>query len=287
MNEPRRIERISLANLIRQVDDQTPGEISPDTVPAGFPSVDRLLGGGFRRRDLVVLGGDIGVGKSALALAMALRAAAAGHQVAYFSGEMDEDRLLERALAMEGRARIDDLRAARLSEEARAAIGAAALRIRDLPLTVHPLTARQFDEALEPAWSYRPALVIVDSLQLTPAPAARLTRDEDAAEALRALKGAALARQVVCLAVAQLPGFRADREDPRPTLDDYGAQGAVKQHADVILSLYREEMYHPGGGVEGATELIVSKNRNGPTGFVDLYFYRAWMRFEDMLDPDR
>jgi replicative DNA helicase len=46
-------------------------------------------------------------------------------------------------------------------------------------------------------------------------------------------------------------------------------------------------MYHPGGGVEGATELIVNKNRNGPTGFVDLYFYRAWMRFEDMLDPDR
>jgi replicative DNA helicase len=60
--------------------------------------------------------------------------------------------------------------------------------------------------------------------------------------------------------------------------------GAVKQHADIILTLFREEMYNPGGGVDGATELIVSKNRNGATGFVDLYFYRAWMRFEDMLD---
>jgi replicative DNA helicase len=127
----------------------------------------------------------------------------------------------------------------------------------------------------------------VDSLQLLPAPTARLTRDEDAAESLRALKATALARQVACLAVAQLPGHRPDREDPRPTLDDYGALGAVKQHADVVLSIYREEMYHPGGGVDGATELIVNKNRNGPTGFVDLYFYRAWMRFEDMLDPDR
>jgi replicative DNA helicase len=197
---------------------------------------------------------------------------------------MDEDRLLERALAIEGRARIDDLRSARLSEETRAAVGAAAVRLRDLPLTVHPLTARQFDEALEPAWVHRPALVIVDYLQLLPPPAPRLTREEDFADALRALKSAALARQVVCLTVAQLPGFRGDRGDRRPTLDDYGALGAVKQHADVILSLYREEMYNPGGGVEGATELIVAKNRNGPTGFVDLYFYAAWMRFEDMLD---
>ena len=59
----------------------------------------------------------------------------------------------------------------------------------------------------------------------------------------------------------------------------------MKQHADLVLGLYREEMYHPGYGVDGAAELLVAKNRNGPTGFVDLYFYRRWMRFEDMLDP--
>ena len=75
------------------------------------------------------------------------------------------------------------------------------------------------------------------------------------------------------------------RTNPRPHLDDFGHLGAVKQHADQILGLYREEMYHPGYGMEGATELLVAKNRNGPTGFVDLYFYRRWMRFEDMLDP--
>ncbi len=63
--------------------------------------------------------------------------------------------------------------------------------------------------------------------------------------------------------------------------------GSVKQHADVVLGLYREEMYNPGAGIEGAAELILAKNRNGPTGFVDLYFYRQWLRFEDMLDPDR
>ena len=285
MNHPPRLDRPSLQNLIRQVDAQVPGTISPDTVPTGFASVDRVLGGGLRRRDLIVLGGDVGAGKSAFALALALRVARAGFSVVFCSGEMDEDRLLERALALEGKVRIDDLRAATLSEERRAAIGAAALRIRDMPITFLPLLGRQFDEALEAAWPQRPSLLVVDYLQLLPPPAPRLTRDEDAAESVRALKAVALERQMACLAVAQLPALQPERDDPRPTLDDFGALGAVKQHADVVLSLYREEMYNPGGGVEGATELIVGKNRNGPTGFVDLYFYRQWLRFEDMLDP--
>jgi replicative DNA helicase len=87
------------------------------------------------------------------------------------------------------------------------------------------------------------------------------------------------------LALAQLPGFHRDRPDPRPTLGDRGAFGAIKQSADLVLALYREEMYRPAQGVEGATELIIAKNRNGPTGFVDLYFHARHLRFEDMLDP--
>ena len=101
------------------------------------------------------------------------------------------------------------------------------------------------------------------------------------------MKALALERQVALLVVAQLPRFDAKRDNPRPNLDDFGHLGAIKQHADVVLAIFREEMYNPGGGVDGATELLVEKNRNGPTGFVDLYFYRRWMRFEHMLDPDR
>jgi replicative DNA helicase len=281
----RRIRKDSLSNLIQQVDALPPGEIPPDTVPTGFASLDRVLGGGFRQRDLVVLGGDIGSGKSALALAMALRAAMAGYPVAYFSGEMDEDRLMERALALEARVQIDDLRGGKLSETGRSAVGATALRFKDLPLRVYPLVGRQFDDVLEPAWDESPALLIVDYLQLLPPPSARMTQEEDTAFAVRALKGVALDRHLACLAVSQLPKHVSERADARPTLDDFGAKGAVKQHADVALAIYREEMYNPGGGVEGATELIVAKNRNGPTGFIDLYFYQQWMRFEDMLDP--
>ncbi|HWP35967.1 MAG TPA: DnaB-like helicase C-terminal domain-containing protein [Gemmatimonadales bacterium] len=282
-----RTARQSLTNLIRQVDALERGAMPPDTVPTGFPSVDRILGGGLRRRDLIVLGGDVGSGKSSLALAMALRAAGTGRRVAFCSGEMEEDRLLERALAIESRTPLNDIRSGGLGDEARAAVGAAAVRIRDLPLTFFPLTGSSPDEALEPAWPGDPALLIVDYLQALPPPSQSATPDESGAANLRALKALALDRRVACLTVAQLPQHVAQRDDPRPTLDDFGVLGAVKQHADVVLAIYREEMYRPYGGVEGATELLIAKNRNGPTGFVDIYFYQKWMRFEDMLDPDK
>ncbi|HEY6219482.1 MAG TPA: DnaB-like helicase C-terminal domain-containing protein, partial [Gemmatimonadaceae bacterium] len=77
-----------------------------------------------------------------------------------------------------------------------------------------------------------------------------------------------------------------DRNDRRPTLEDFGAMGAAKQYADVVLAIYREEMYDQARDITGATELLIRKNRNGRTGYVDLYFYAQWLRFEDMLDPD-
>lgn len=293
MPPARRLEkRPSLDSLVERVDAQRPGEITGDTVPSGFASVDKVLGGGFRRRDLILLGGDIGAGKSALALGMALRVAQQGLGVAFLSGEMDDERLMERALAIEGRVAVDDLRAAKLSDQTRAGIGGAAVRLRGLPLTMLPLAGEDFDTVFERLDPLRQiGLVVVDYLQLVPPPReggrARATPDEETALVLRHLKALALARQVALLVVAQLPRFQPERDDPRPTLDDFGVLGAPKQHADVVLSIFREEMYNPGGGVDGATELLVAKNRNGPTGFVDLYFYRRWMRFEDMLDPDR
>jgi replicative DNA helicase len=132
----------------------------------------------------------------------------------------------------------------------------------------------------------RRRLLIIDSLQLTAAPRPAPRLEERVALAVRALKALAVDQGIVVLALSQLPHHRASRPDPRPTLDDLAALGAIKQNADVVLMIYREEMYRPGQGVEGATELILAKNRNGPTGFVDLYFYPRWLRFVDMLDAD-
>jgi replicative DNA helicase len=108
---------------------------------------------------------------------------------------------------------------------------------------------------------------------------------EAAAASIKSLKSLALERRVAIVATSQLPNLE-DREDRRPTLDDFGALGATKQYADIVLALFREELYDRARDITGATELFVRKNRNGRTGYVDLYFYAQWLRFEDMLDPD-
>jgi replicative DNA helicase len=278
---------VSLESLVTRIDAIAPGTAAPDTVASGFASLDRMLGGGFRRQDLIVLGGDVGSGKSALALAIAIRAALAGSPTLYLSGELSPERTLERALALEGRVPIDDLRQGRLDPEARAAVGAAAVRLRGVPLLLRPLLGASFDE-VSASLDQVPgrALVVVDTLQLAPSPRPASRLEERVALAVRALKALAIARNLAVLALAQLPRHRPERADPRPALDDFGALGSIKQTADVVLGIFREEMYRPGQGVEGATELIVAKNRNGPTGFVDLFFYPRWLRFEDLLDPE-
>jgi replicative DNA helicase len=276
----------ALERLVERIDAVPAGGVAPDTVPTGFPSLDRMLGGGFRRQDLIVLGGDVGSGKSALGLAIALRSARAGVPTLVLSGEMSSDRMLERALALEGRASIDDLRQGKLDPATRASVGAAAVRLRGVPLLLGPITGERFEQVTA-SLDQVPgrSLLVVDSLQLTPAPQPAARVAERVALAVRALKSLAVERNLAVLALAQLPGFHRDRPDPRPTLDDLGAFGAIKQSADLVLALYREEMYRPAQGVEGATELIIAKNRNGPTGFVDLYFHARHLRFEDMLDP--
>jgi replicative DNA helicase len=282
---PRNTDISPLSRLVRRIDAVADGAPSPDTVPTGFPSVDRILGGGIRRGDLVVLGGDVGSGKSSLALAIALRAAAAGNDSIFLSGEMSVERVLERALAIEGRARIDDIRQGSLDDAARSGVGAAAVRLRERAPIVEPLEG-EFDAVASTIEHRRGMqLAVVDSLE-------SLVHGDGPVEEQRAataarLKALAVKLDMAIIVTAQLPALDRARQDLRPRLHDLGGKGAIAHHADVVLGLFREEMYQPGHGVEGATELLIVKNRNGSAGYADLYFYAHWLRFEDMLDPDR
>ena len=263
------------------------GGLTPrDTISTGFPSVDNALGGGFRRGDLVVLGGEVASGKSALALAAAVRASDAGAKTRFLSGEMDLPRAAERALAIEARVRIDDLRRGSLDDAARANLEAAARR-----LELRFPSFSTIDAGGVPALEQDgPRLSSIDLLVVDPleslATGARPLHEE-LASAVRSLKRLATERDVCVFTTSHLPALPRDRKDPRPQLDDFGALGAVKQFADVVLGLYRHEMYESAPDVDGATELLVLKNRNGARGYVDLFFYKQWMRFEDMLEPDR
>lgn len=259
------------------------GAFAGDRVTTGFPSLDNLLGGGLRRGDVVVLGGDVGAGKSALALAMAIRAAAAGHAVAFLSGEMSATRIAERALALEGKLRMGDLGREGLGEDARATAASTALRLGDHP----PVFESLGDHGLAGVSDLLVRLlglelVVIDPVQyLVTGPRAY---DDELANVARGLKELAMRRATVVLAVSHLARPVRERPNPRPALEDFGGLGAIRQQADIVLGLFREELYDQSPQLEGAAELHVLKNRNGPTGFVDLYFYKQWLRFEDMVE---
>ena len=275
-----------LSVLLSKVDAASDGSVPREAIASGFQSLDTLLGGGFRRGDLIVLGGDVASGKSALALAFAVRVSAQGTRAAFLSAEMSIERVLERIIAIEARASIDDLRKGSINDQTRASAGAVALRLRDRLPVVERLAIGQSAEHVGTLIDGLPGVefVVIDSL----AAFAQGTRplEEELASAVRYLKAIALERGVAILLTAPLPQLVA-RPDRRPTLDDFGALGCVKQHADVVFGLFRQDMYEPSRDIEGATELLIRKNRNGPNGYIDLYFYAQWMRFEDMLDPDR
>src|SRR3954469_17128624 len=203
---PRGSDISPLSLLLGRVDAVADGAAPTDTVPSGFPSLDKLLGGGLRRGDLIVLGGDVGSGKSALALAIALRVAQERHGTLFYSGEMLPDRVLERALAIEGRTRVDDLRRGTLDDVTRAGVGAAAVRLRDdLPIVERAPSGGVSAISEEITHSRGIELVVVDGLHaLLPG-----TRDsaEEAATAVRALKQLALDARVAVLVTAPLPGL--------------------------------------------------------------------------------
>jgi replicative DNA helicase len=259
------------------------GAIPVEAIPTGFPGVDALLGGGVFPGELVVLAGEAGSGKSALALGAMLRICGTGRKAAFLSGEMTAERIYDRALAIEARVRHDHLRNGTLDDAARNQVAMAAAKLRSQAPVI-----RQIPDGGVPVLSdlliehLGMQLVVVDPVQWLLSGDAAL--DEQMARVAHDLKALALRRSVAVLAVTSLRVPTWERADPRPRLDDLGALGALKQHADVVLGLFREEMYSDLRDVQGAAELHVLKNRNAALGYADLYFYKESLRFEDVID---
>lgn len=273
-----------LTRVVARVDRLRDGEVDAAIVPTGFPSLDRAIGGGLRRGDLLVMGGDDGAGCSSLALAIALRVPA---RAVVLTSEMQPERSYERALAMSARVSLESLRLGVVDEDERTRLAAAAVDLRDRAPIIDWLgdggvaaVARALSE--DPA----PEVLVVDGLEalLAAEHAHGPAHDEQIAFAVLALKRLAVQHNVALLLLTHLPSLDRTRHDRRPRLTDFGRRGAIGAHADLVLGLYREEMYDGDIGVTGATELLVLKHRDGPLGYVDLYFYAKWLRFEDVLE---
>src|SRR4051794_31853371 len=191
-----------LSVLLSRVDAVSDGSPPRDTLSCGFPSVDKCLGGGFRRGDLIVLGGDIGSGKSALGLAFAIRSSLRGARVVFLTAEMTVERVLERIVAIEARAKIDDLRQGTIDEVTRANAGNVALKLREhlpvierIPAGAGPAGLTSLLEELPPA-----DFVVVDGMGALPLGARPL--DEELAAAVHELKDLALDRDIALLTTA-------------------------------------------------------------------------------------
>jgi len=256
-------------------------------VATGFTKLDELTAG-LQKSDLVILAGRPGMGKTALALNIAKNAAVdANIPVAIFSLEMSKEQLSFRMLSSEARIDSSRLRRGFISQDdwlritdAAGFLSQAPIFIDDSPsITVLEIRAKSRRLKLES----NIGLIIIDYLQLMKGRASAERRDLEISEISRSLKALAKEIDIPVLALSQLNRKLEERSDKRPQLADLRESGALEQDADVVAFIYRDELYNKAENNpnKGKAELIVAKQRNGPTGIATLTFLDTYTRFEN------
>jgi replicative DNA helicase len=256
-------------------------------VPTGFTKLDELTAG-LQKSDLVILAGRPGMGKTALALNIAKNSAVeANIPVAIFSLEMSKEQLSFRMLSSEARIDSSRLRRGFITQDdwikitdAAGFLSQAPIFIDDSPnITVLEIRAKSRRLKMES----NIGLIIIDYLQLMKGRASAERRDLEISEISRSLKALAKELDIPVLALSQLNRKLEERSDKRPQLADLRESGALEQDADVVAFIYRDELYHKdeNNPNKGKAELIVAKQRNGPTGIATLTFLDTYTRFEN------
>jgi len=267
-------------------------------VTSGFPDLDKMTLG-FQRSDLIIVAARPSMGKTAFVLNIAQNAAIERNvPVAVFSLEMSREQLLLRMLASEGRVDAQRIRSGKLTPDddaqlARAAgfLGNAPIWVDDSPgLSVYDIRSR----ARRLKASSDVGLIIVDYLQLISSAAGVENRTQEISQISRALKMLAKEIDTPVIALSQLSRSVEQRTDKRPLLSDLRESGSIEQDADVVMFIYRPEYYEgaydEAGNprvlkdtnipLDGLAEIIISKQRNGPTGMARLNFRKQFTRFE-------
>jgi replicative DNA helicase len=259
-------------------------------VASGFYDLDELTGG-FQKGDLVIVAARPSMGKTALVTGIALHAAISRQTpVALFSLEMSKEQLVQRMLCSEALVDLGRLRKGRLSDDDYVRLAQAAGHLNTAPIWIDDSGSLNVLEMRAKARRLKAdqpelGLVVVDYIQLMHSQEGAENRQQEVSAISRGLKALSKELAVPILALSQLSRAPEQRADHRPQLSDLRESGSIEQDADLVMFLYRPEYYLSDLEAEeknlrGRAELIIGKQRNGPTGTVSLYFRKEATRFE-------
>jgi len=276
-----------LTDTYRAVEEAYENKALVTGIPSGFQDLDQKTSG-FQRGDLIIIAGRPGMGKTALALNIARNAAQeTGEPAAIFSLEMSKEQLSLRMLSSEAGVDSTRMRGGFLNQEDLEKINRAAGVLYDTNLFIDDTPSISALEIRAKARRMKMekglGLIAIDYLQLMRGRASAERRELEISEISRSLKALAKELAIPVIALSQLNRKVEDRTNKRPVLSDLRESGAIEQDADVIIFVYREEVYNKQ--VDQAkmrlAELSVAKQRNGPTGTVSLTFLEEFTRFEN------
>ena len=259
-------------------------------VPSGFVDLDEMTSG-FQKSDLVIVAARPSMGKTSLVLNIALHCATeAAKTVGIFSLEMSKEQLFMRMLTSEARVDAHRFRGGFLGEQDYDRLVAAFARLHEARVFIDDTPSAGILEMRAKARRLKMEhgldMIIVDYLQLMQGRGRFENRQQELASISRSLKILAKELQVPILALSQLSRAPESRSDHRPQLSDLRESGALEQDADVVLFIFREDMYPVDGQTapesDGTAELIIGKQRNGPVGTVRLAFLKQYTRFENL-----
>ncbi|MEO8537371.1 MAG: replicative DNA helicase [Betaproteobacteria bacterium] len=259
-------------------------------IPTGFADLDRMTSG-FQPGDLIVVAGRPSMGKTALAINIGESVALnTGLPVAVFSMEMSATQLAMRMIGSVGRLDQHRLRTGRLQPDDWDKLSTALGRLNEAPILIDETPALNAIEVRSRARRLmkqygKLGLVIVDYLQLMQASTQGENRATEISEISRAMKSLAKELGVPVIACSQLNRSLEQRPNKRPVMSDLRESGAIEQDADVILFIYRDEVYNAETQDKGVAEIIIGKQRNGPIGTVRLTFLGEFTRFESFAVP--
>jgi replicative DNA helicase len=281
-----------LGDAIDRLDllQQTQGQLTG--VSTGYHDLDRMTAG-LQPGDLVIVAGRPSMGKTTLALNIAENAAiGAGTPAAIFSMEMSRDQLAMRMISSLGRVDQSHLRTGNFGDEDWARINGAIAQMKTAPIFIDdsgaltPTEVRARARRLKRDHHGRLGLIVVDYLQLMQVPGTKENRATEISEISRSLKALAKELKVPVIALSQLNRSVEQRTDKKPVMSDLRESGAIEQDADLIMLIYREEVYEPETPRKGIADIIIAKQRNGPTGEVHLTFLGKYTRFENLATGD-